>query len=157
MMNQQQIREKLTTDKTLSKSQKKHLKHVIKSRDRRDKHIDKQITEQACTSKLIEENHNGHDYSPEFTEKARDHYMDYLWKNWMIMCDDPNRWLYCFQKMRLKIQTLLLHWSPDYQRGPEFWYFKELLDTYRDNKTNGDLLLSVTYNGFKKLGKFENL
>lgn len=156
MLNQEQLREKLKNE-NLSKSQRKHLKKIIKKRDRRDKHINKLIESQMNSTKLIEENHSGGDYSCEFTMKAEDYYVNYFWNSWVSMVDDPNRFLYSFQKIRPKLQTLLLKWPfYNYPRNQNFDYFKSLLDTYRENKgSSGELLLKISYSHFKNIGKFK--
>ena len=123
----------------LTKSQKKHLKKVAKKRVRSEKRKEKQLLEQQMSGKLIEENHNGGEYSPEFTEKAASWHIRELTERLPILTD-PDRFLLYFRSRRPKYQTLLLKWSGQLPRDSRFYFLKGLLDLYWQNKTDGEAL-----------------
>ncbi len=116
----------------ITKSQKRHLKKVEKRKAKKEQRKLKQLREQEASGKLIEENHNGGYYSPEFTVKAYQRYLDDLMK-WNG--EYLTRYI---QGMRLKYQTLLLKWSPNVPRNQEFYLFMNILDYYRENKENSE-------------------
>ena len=123
----------------LTKSQKKHLKKVAKKRVRSEKRKEKQLLEQQMSGKLIEENHNGGEYSPEFTEKAATWHVRELSER-LPDLTEPDRFLLYFRSRRPKYQTLLLKWSSRLPRDSRFYFLKGLLDLYWQNKTNGEAL-----------------
>lgn len=131
------IKEQETLKKTLTKSQKRHQKKVAKRNAKKALRKEKQLREQEQSGKLIEENHNGGLYTPEFTKKAVLWYVDELVKLCVNSEGDPDRFLVGFRGLRPKLQTTLLKWSDDLDRSGEFWFFKELLDIYRANKEDG--------------------
>lgn len=114
----------------ITKSQKRHLKKVEKRKAKKEQRKLKQKQEQEASGKLIEENHNGGYYSPEFTVKAYTRYLEDLekWNGEYL-----TRYI---QGMRLKYQTLLLKWAPELPRNQEFYFFMRILDYYRENKEN---------------------
>ena len=116
----------------ITKSQKRHLKKVEKRKEKKEQRKIKQLKEQEASGKLIEENHNGGYYSVEFTLKAVERFLKDLgeWQGEFL-----TRYIQC---MRLKYQTLLLKWSPDLPRNPEFYFIMEILDYYRENKENSE-------------------
>ena len=122
---------------TLTKSQKRHMKKVEKRKAKKNLRKEKQKREQEASGKLIEENHNGGLYSPEFTRKAVVWYVKELVNLCINSQGDPGRFLIGFRGLRPKLQTTLLKWSDDVERTGEFWFFKELLDRYRANKEDG--------------------
>ena len=121
----------------LTKSQKRHMKKVEKRKAKKNLRKEKQKREQEASGKLIEENHNGGLYSPEFTRKAVVWYVKELVNLCINSQGDPGRFLIGFRGLRPKLQTTLLKWSDDVERTGEFWFFKELLDKYRVNKEDG--------------------
>ena len=129
----------------ITKSQKRHLKKVEKRKAKKEQRKIKQLREQEESGKLIEENHNGGYYSTEFTIKAINRYLKDLYE-WSGI-----NFLRYFQGMRLKYQTLLLKWSPEFPRNMEFYFFKDLLDYYRNNKENSEEgLKTIVTNYFNK-------
>lgn len=153
MLNQSELSEKLNSE-NLSKSQKRHIKRVIKKRDIRDKHIDKLCTQQMTSTKFIKENHNNGDYTKDFTIEASNHYLKTLWNEWQLNCDNGNRYLLSFRRIKSDLQSLLLQWNPEVPRNDTYNLIKTLLDTYRENKEDGNNLLSVSYHEFTKMGMF---
>lgn len=127
----------------LTKSQKKHLKKVAKKRVRSEKRKEKQLLEQQMSGKLIEENHNGGEYSPEFTEKAASWHIRELTDR-LPNLEDPEKFLLYFRSRRPKYQTLLLKWSGQLPRDSRFYFLKGLLDLYWQNKTDGEALKAYT-------------
>lgn len=121
----------------ITKSQKRHMKKVEKRKAKKNLRKEKQKREQEASGKLIEENHNGGLYSAEFTKKAVTWYVGELVKLCQNSGGDPDRFLIGFRGLRPKLQTTLLKWSDDLERTGEFWFFKELLDRYRNNKEDG--------------------
>lgn len=96
------------------------------------KHINKQKLIQETSGKLIEENHNGQDYSVNYVQKFISWRFFELWMKVRKFKDNQDRfWLY-FSKLRQQFQTLLLRW-PDSKlsRGEEFWFIYDLLNIYR--------------------------
>lgn len=116
----------------ITKSQKRHLKKVEKRKIKKEQRKLKQKQEQEASGKLIEENHNGGYYSPEFTEKALQRFLKDLgeWEGEYL-----TRYIQC---MRLKYQTLLLKWSPEIPRNKGFYFLMSILDYYRENKENSE-------------------
>ena len=139
----------------LTKSQKKHLKKVAKKRVRSEKRKEKQLLEQQMSGKLIEENHNGGEYSPEFTEKAASWYIHELSER-LPGLTDPDKFLLYFRSRRPKYQTLLLKWSSQFPRDHRFYFFKNLLDLYWKNKTDGEALKVYSTNYLGHTGPLEN-
>ena len=126
----------------ITKSQKRHLKKVEKRKIKKEQRKLKQKQEQEASGKLIEENHNGGYYSPEFTEKALQRFLKDLgeWKGEYL-----TRYIQC---MRLKYQTLLLKWSPEIPRNKGFYFLMSILDYYRENKENSEQGLRNIVEGF---------
>ncbi len=123
----------------LTKSQKKHLKKVAKKRVRSEKRKAKQLQDQESSGRLIEENHNGLDYSPEFTDKAASRHLSDLQE---VLGLDPDQFLYFVRTRKSKYIDLVLKWPTMYPRDSRFWFFKELLDLYWANPGNGQILKS---------------
>ena len=142
----------ISSKKPITKSQKRKQKKVEKRRNRKEKRKAKQLLEQQQSGKLIEENHNGGLYSPEFTEKASIWYMNMILEKFLEMNDNPSRFLLFFRTIRSKIQTLVLKWSTEYPRDFAFYYLVEMQDIYRDNKENGEVLLECCRARFKECG-----
>lgn len=142
----------LSNSKNLTKSHKRKLKKIAKRKDRKEKRKEKQLLEQRLSGKLIEENHNGNEYSPEFTEKSKNGYMNDLFEKFYYNIPNPypDKFLIFIRSMRVKYQTLVLKWSSFYPRTWEFWLFVELLDSYRNDKINGMKLLQICENRFKE-------
>jgi len=139
----------------LTKSQKKHLKKVAKKRVRSEKRKEKQLLEQQASGKLIEENHNGGEYSSEFTEKAVSWHIRELSERLPDMVD-PEKFLLYFRSRRPKYQTLLLKWSSQLPRDSRFYFLKGLLDLYWQNKTDGEALKFYTESYLGHTGSFKN-
>jgi hypothetical protein len=139
----------------LTKSQKKHLKKVAKRRVRSEKRKEKQLLEQQRSGKLIEENHNGGEYSPEFTDKAASWHLRELFERFPKFTDISQFLLY-FRSRRPKYQTLLLKWSSGLPRDSRFYFLKELLDTYWKDKTDGEALKTITEGYLEHTGTIQN-
>ena len=139
----------------LTKSQKKHLKRVAKKRVRSEKRKEKQLLEQQMSGKLIEENHNGGEYSPEFTEKAASWYVREIAER-LPELTDSNRFLLYFRSRRPKYQTLLLKWSSQLPRDQRFYFLKGLLDLYWQDKTDGKILKTYSENYLGYTRPFED-
>lgn len=127
----------ISEKKSMTKSQKRHQKKVEKRKIKKEIRKEKQLKEQKESGKLIEENHNGGLYSPEFTRKAVTWYIEELSQLCKDCLGDPNRFLIGFRSLRPKLQTTLLKWSDDLERTGEFWFFKKLLETYWEDKNTG--------------------
>lgn len=139
----------------LTKSQKKHLKRVAKKRVRSEKRKEKQLLEQQMSGKLIEENHNGGEYSSEFTEKAASWHIRELSERLPGLIES-DRFLLYFRSRRLKYQTLLLKWSSQLPRDTRFYFLKGLLDLYWQNKTDGEALKTFATNYLEHTGPLQN-
>lgn len=127
----------ISEKKSMTKSQKRHQKKVEKRKIKKEIRKKKQLKEQQESGKLIEENHNGGLYSPEFTRKAVTWYIGELSKLCKDCLGDTNRFLIGFRSLRPKLQTTLLKWSDDLERTGEFWFFKKLLEMYWEDKSTG--------------------
>lgn len=137
----------------ITPSQVKKTKKVARRRARYDKHVTKQIIEQQTSGKLIEENHNGYDYSHEFTSRAISWHLGNLWMKTNKYRGDHEKFLVFFRGYREKFQTLLLHWAPSRSRDWSFWFIMDLLDTYRELKeTSADILWDKCAKQFINLG-----
>ena len=139
----------------LTKSQKKHLKKVAKKRVRSEKRKAKQLLEQQNSGKLIEENHNGGEYSPEFTEKAAAWHIRELTER-LPGLFEPSRFLLFFRSRRPKYQTLLLKWATGLPRDDRFYFLKGLLDLYWTDKNNGEALRAYSENYLVSTGRLTN-
>ena len=143
----------LQREKYVTKSQTKKAKKVARRRARYDKHVSKQTIEQQTSGKLIEENHNGYDYSPEFTSRAISWHLGNLWMKTNKYREDHEKFGLFFRGLREKFQTLLLHWSPKRKRDWSFWFIMDLLDTYREGKLEAsDVLWEKCATKFRELG-----
>ena len=109
----------------ITKSQKRHQKKVAKRKAKKEQRKAKQLQEQLNSGKLIEENHNGGLYSPEFTVKAAIWYIKELIRLCQECESDPDKFIIGFRGLRPKLQTLLLKWSDDLERTGEFWFIME--------------------------------
>lgn len=127
----------ISEKKSITKSQKRHQKKVEKRRLKKEIRKKKQLQEQLESGKLIEENHNGGLYSPEFTRKAAIWYIDELSKLCKNCSGDHDKFLIGFRSLRPKLQTTLLKWSDGLERTGEFWFFKKLLEIYWMDKNTG--------------------
>lgn len=141
------------TTKFITSSHKKKEKKIARRRARYEKHVTKQTIEQQTSGKLIEENHNGYDYSPEFTSRAISWHLGNLWMKTNKYRGDHEKFCLFFRGLREKFQTLLLHWSPYRKRDWSFWFIMDLLDTYREGKLEAaDLLWAKCATKFRELG-----
>lgn len=137
----------------VTSSKQKKAKKIQRRRDRYNKHITKQTIEQQTSGKLIEENHNGYDYSPEFTSRAISWHLGNLWMKTNKYRNDHEKFCLFFRGLREKFQTLLLHWSPKRKRDWSFWFIMDLLDTYREKKLEAaDELWEKCANKFREFG-----
>lgn len=131
----------------LSKSQKRKQKKRNKRHQKTELRKSLQAEEQRKAieaGRLIEENHNGGPYSPEFTREAEKYYITSLVHQYCeaIKLDKAGEYfLKFFREIRVHLQTLALKWSDGYERTESFFFIVGLLDVYRDNKTDGYKLL----------------
>lgn len=106
------------------------IEHRRKLRERR---AEKQKTIQETSGKLIEENHNGFDYTPGYVRKVIAWRFFELWMKTKKYQETPDKLWDWFGKLREGLQTLLLHWPEDkLERGSEFWLIYDLLGYYRE-------------------------
>ena len=92
-----------------------------------------QQIEQEASGKLIEENHNGYQYSIHFLDRAISHYLALIYMRFKL--NDPIKFIRFFQvSCKRQLQTLLLHWN--YKKGKtwEYYFFMQLLEEYYDNQ-----------------------
>lgn len=149
----------------ISKSQKRHLKKVQKNHEKRELRKQKQLEEQRRTEergiRIIKENNNQGPYSPEYTLKASEFYYESIQKAYLesLGQKSPASHLYHrFQELKSGIQDLLILWSDQVERDLHFFFFKELLDCYRDHPKEADPLWNYTLNvisGFIRPKVFE--
>lgn len=143
----------LGREKYVTSSQKKKEKKVARRKMRYDRHVTKQTIEQQTSGKLIEENHNGYDYSPEFTERAVSWHLGNLWMKTGKYRGEKEKFGLFFRGLREKLQTLLLHWPDQKNRDWRFWFILDLLDTYREGKLGASgALWEKCKNKFEELG-----
>lgn len=128
-------------------------KKQLRRQEKYNKNVSKQKIEQETSGKLIEENHNGQDYSREFTSRSVSWHLENLWMKTNKYRRNHDKFILFFSKLREKLQTLLLHWSPERQKDWSYWFLKDLLDIYRENKQDSKTLLwNMCYNQFRNLG-----
>lgn len=139
---QQEIyQEYLNKSGNITKSQKKHLKKVAKNKAKKEKRKNLQAAEQRAAElngRLIEENHNGGPYSPEFTKKAEKYYIEKLLNSFK---ESPDQFLKLFRAERLNLQKLVLKWSDQEKRTSSFFFLVDLLDSYQEDRENGTVLI----------------
>lgn len=94
-----------------------------------------------ASGKLIEENHNGKYYSPEYTKALSFRLCKYLIgaRN----TGDLNIVLSEFWKYKDWIIGLILRWNPGVQEDDYYRYLKELLEAYWDSDKNPECLVSI--------------
>lgn len=84
------------------------------------------------SGRLIEENHNGQNYSPEYTKKVIAWRFYELWMKTKKYQNNPDELYKSFGRLKEGLQKLLIHWPDDsLKRGPEFWLIYDLLNVYR--------------------------
>ena len=143
----------LDRDNYVTSSKIKKTKKIARRKERYQKHVTKQTVEQQTSGKLIEENHNGYDYSPEFTSRAVSWHLGNLWMKTNKYRGDHEKFLLFFRGLREKLQTILLHWSRLRRRDWSFWFIMDLLDTYREGKLESkDILWEKCATKFRELG-----
>ncbi|MDE7347706.1 MAG: hypothetical protein K2N48_13320 [Muribaculaceae bacterium] len=98
----------------------------------RDRNLRKAKEIHETSGRLIEENHNGQDYSPEYAQRVVAWRFFELWMKTRKYKNRPEELWAWFGRLREGLQTLLLHW-PDGNlgRGAEFWLIYELLGYWR--------------------------
>jgi hypothetical protein len=95
-----------------------------------------QQIEQEASGKLIEENHNGRQYSVPFLDRAISHFLSLMFMRYTLR--DPERYIRFFQvSCKRQLQTLLLHWN--YKKGKtwEYYFFMRILEDYYENGGTG--------------------
>lgn len=116
----------------------------IKARNIRKQEISKSIS-----GRLIEENHNGYNYTSEYAKKVIAWRFFELWMKTQKYKNQPeNLWKH-FGRLREGLQTLLLHWPDEsLPRGEEFWLIYDLLELWRNgDKTGLTEKLYTTFGG----------
>lgn len=131
-----------------------------KARHERNKQAEIDYKKGAWESgKLIEENHNSGPYSKDYTEElskrlvgrlktAADLAVNAEETNQFLMQANGNRndmFINFFRRYKNKIRDLILHWSPELNRGSEYYYLKQLLEVYWDSP---EVLLKRGYEKF---------
>lgn len=121
-----------------------------KREELKERHLRKQKIERETSGKLIEENHNGQDYTPEYARKVVAWRFFELWMKTQKYKESPGKLWEWFGRLREGLQDLLLHW-PDSSlpRGQEFWLIYTLLGFYREGKHNE--LIETLYGTFGRI------
>ena len=87
------------------------------------------------SGRLIEENHNGQDYTPGYVKRVIAWRFFELWMKTTKYRHDPDKLWEYFGRLREGLQTLLLHWPDEsLPRGKEFWLIYNLLGMWREGK-----------------------
>lgn len=101
----------------------------------RDRNKRKSEIALSISGRLIEENHNGHDYTPEYVKRVIAWRFFELWMKTQKYRHDPEKLWEYFGRLREGLQTLLLHWPDNIlPRGQEFWFIYNLLGLWREGK-----------------------
>ena len=93
------------------------------------------------SGKIIEENHNGDPYSPEFSVALCDRIRDIL-KEYRAKCygedleADSKYVLRKFAGLRKRTINSILFYNPGIEKVESYWYLKNCLETYWDNPEN---------------------
>lgn len=132
----------------------KNKNKAIRKLERHLKNLDKQQRVQNFSGKLIEENHNGYDYTYGYTCKAVSWHLGNLWMKTRKYKDNHDKFCRFFGKvMKEKLQTLLLHWNTTREKDWSYYFIMNLLDIYREYKMNsGDILWEECNKLFKNQG-----
>lgn len=110
---------------------------------------------QEFSGKLIEENHNGYDYSPEFTEKAKSWYLSIIYFKTKQYKNDHEKFGIFLKNHRKKFQDLLLHWPEKMEKDWIYNFFLDLLTIQLTNYYSGKEDIEILWNICHKL--FTNL
>ena len=99
------------------------------------RNVRKQEISLSTSGRLIEENHNGEDYTPGYVKKVVAWRFFELWMKTQKYKTDPDKLWKCFGRLREGLQTLLIHWPDEIlPRGQEFWFIYNLLGLWREGK-----------------------
>lgn len=120
------------------KKARQKLRKQEKKKSKKEFRIAQQKREQEESGKLIEENHNGLDYSEDYIKRAIESYNKKIF-GWVETEVLSERFLFLFRGIREGLQTLVLKW-PEILRDKNFYFYVELLDIYRSNRENGELI-----------------
>lgn len=82
--------------------------------------------------KLISENHNNKTYSPRYSIDLGERLWDLFKGDW----ESQDDLVWTLRKYKEKIQSWLILYSPDIEKGDIWEYFKNLLDCYWDEPDN---------------------
>lgn len=82
--------------------------------------------------KLISENHNNKTYSPRYSIDLGERLWDLFKGDW----ESQDDLVWTLRKYKEKIQSWLILYSPDIEKGDTWGYFKNLLDCYWDEPDN---------------------
>lgn len=116
----------------------------------RARNLKKQTITLQTSGRLIEENHNGGDYSPEYVSKVIAWRFFELWMKTKKYEDSEDELWKWFGRLREGLQTLLLHWPDNsLERGPEFWLIYKLLGLWREGKKRE--LTNLLYETFGRI------
>ena len=84
------------------------------------------------SGKLLEENHDGINYSPEYTKAIATRLYEKLNP---YQCSNQDEMIKKLWKYKEKIITLLVEWNDEVSRSlPQYVYLKALIEAYWDNK-----------------------
>lgn len=113
----------------------------------RNKYKDEAHKEEAWKNgKLIEENHNGGYYSPEYSLELCDRLYQRLYNAQQLARTMPENsqylvksggsrngvFIYYFRRYRMKVRDLILHWPPTTEKTEGYNWLKGLIETYWD-------------------------
>lgn len=84
------------------------------------------------SGKLIEENHNNLEYSPEYTIALCDRLLQYINEEFIKSGRDSVNFVRGFRKYRMKIRDLVILWNPNVPEDDKFYFFTGLLEAYWD-------------------------
>lgn len=125
---------------SIQKKQRRYERHC------RNRQRDLQHKEGAWKSgKLIEENHNNSEYSPNYTVELCNRLVDIL-GNYLTYCqniNNNNSFLSKFRAYRIKVRDLILHWNSTVSKSNKYNFLKKVIEEYWDNPD--DLIKNVRY------------
>lgn len=127
-------------------------KKAERRRARHEKNVveEKEYKKEAWTrGKLIEENHNGGPYSPEYTRDISSRLVTRISnaREDAYKTDNPNAsFLVYFRALKRKIQDTIIHWNPIVPKFNEYHFLKGLLEIYWDEVlANGNDAVLLAY------------
>lgn len=102
---------------------------------RKQRNIQKEIDhkkEAWENGKIIEENHNDSFYSPEFTLKISSRLIE-IFSGLKKNITTNEEAIFKFRQFKAKVRDTILRWNPNVEYNQDYFYLKNLIETYWDS------------------------